>query len=136
MVDTPIIPCTSDIRSFYVERMGIPLSPQLRQDVADDIRAGELSRNAIARKHHISAGSVTNIARAEGLWFENDWMTAVGTEAHRVDCEIARLEREGALLDQYMALTVTNRLRDGQETRAAKKLSYALYNIDRHHSRR
>lgn len=112
-----------------------PLTPEQRAAVADDIRAG-MGRNAIARKHRISTGSVSNIARDEGLHFERDWVTVAGTEAHRIDCELARLERREALLDEYMALTTTSRLRDGRETRAAKKLGYALYNIDRHHSQR
>lgn len=32
----------------------------------------DLGRNAIAGKHHLAAGTVTNIARHEGLWFGDD----------------------------------------------------------------
>lgn len=63
-------------------------------------------------------------------------MTLTGTEAHRLDCATARLEREEQLLDEYTALTTTIRQRDGHETRRARRLSYALYNIHRHHDRK
>lgn len=112
--------------------MPTPLSPIIRRTVADDIRAG-LGRNVIARKHHISPGSVTNIARAEGLWFENDWMTTVGSDAHRSDCEHARLKREAELTNELLSLPQTSRQRDGRETKAHRRLSYKLYDLQRHH---
>ena len=43
-----------------------PLDPTERQAILDDIQAGELSRNAIARKHQRSVSTVTGIAKAAG----------------------------------------------------------------------
>lgn len=114
--------------------MTAPLSPEKRAAIVHDIRftIPKLGRNAIARKHGVAAGTVTKIARAEGLWFDNDWITQAGSEAHRVDCALARMNREDELLDQYLALPQTCRQRDGKETRAHRRLSYALYNVNRH----
>lgn len=114
--------------------MPAPLSKQTRDAVLQDLTAGELGRNAIARKHHVSAGYVTKIAREEGHWFDNDWRTSTGTEAHRIDCAAARLDREEQLMHDLLALPQTNRQRDGKETRAHKRLSYKLYDNNRHHN--
>lgn len=114
--------------------MPAPLPRETRGAIADDIRAG-LGRNAIARKHSVSAGTVTNIARSEELWFANDWMTMTGTEAHRVDAEAARMKREDELIDRLLALPQTTRQRDGRETKAYRRISYALYDVKRHHGR-
>lgn len=110
------------------------LAPETRRAIADDIRYGELGRNAIARKHHVAAGTVTNIARHEGLWFGDDWRTGIGTHAHRVDCELKRLEREAELMNDLLALPQTTRQRDGRETKAHRRLRYQLYDLDRHHA--
>lgn len=115
--------------------MPAPLSREIRSLIASSIRFG-IGRNKIARTLGISAGFVTKVAREEGLHFSNDWMTTTATEAHQVDCELARLERQEELLGEYMALPQTSRLRDGKETRRSKKLSYALYDLDRHTKRR
>jgi hypothetical protein len=44
--------------------MPAPLDPTLVAAITEDIRARELSRNAIARKHKVSGGAVTKIAKA------------------------------------------------------------------------
>jgi len=38
-----------------------------RNDILNDIETGQLSRNAIARKHRVALGTVTNIAQENGL---------------------------------------------------------------------
>lgn len=50
--------------------MPAPLSDELRAAILADIRAGELSRNAIARTHGVGQGTVTLIARAAGESFD------------------------------------------------------------------
>lgn len=110
-----------------------PLAAERRAAIAEDIRAGELGRNAIARKHHVAAGTVTNIARDEDLWFPNDWRTTTGSEAHRADRAMQRIQREAELLDELLALPQTSRQRDGRETKAHRRLSYKLYDLQRHH---
>lgn len=114
--------------------MPAPLPRNQREAIAQDIRAG-MGRNAVARKHGVSAGTVTKIARTKGLFFERCTQTAVASRARSIDCAAARVDREEALLQQYLALPRTFRLRDGRETRAARRLSYKLYDINRHHSR-
>ncbi|WP_022891245.1 hypothetical protein [Agromyces subbeticus] len=109
-----------------------PLPRELRDRVADDIRAG-MGRNAIARAHGISTGSVTNIARDYELWFERSAHTAEATRAQQIDQWAARIEAEDKLLSQYFALTRTTN-RSGEPTRSERRLSYALYNVRRHHN--
>ncbi|UOE43084.1 hypothetical protein [Agromyces larvae] len=109
----------------------MPLSRALREAVADAIRDGG-GRNATARQFGISPGSVTNIAREFHLWFENDWQTTTTAEAHRIGAAVARLEKEDQLINQLLT-TSTIRLRDGRETKAHRRISYALYNLRRHH---
>jgi hypothetical protein len=113
----------------------MPLSQQTRDAVEADIRAG-LGRNAIARAHGISAGSVTNIARSAGLWFDNDWRTTTATEAHRIDAAAARLDREEQLWNAYLNHQARYTA-DGRETKGSarerERLSYKLYDLDRHH---
>lgn len=115
--------------------MPAPLPRELRQTIVNDIRAGDLGCNAIARKHGVAPSTVSGIARAEGLCFERCGHTAPAAKARSVDSAAARIDREEALLQQYLALPRTFRLRDGRETRAARRLSYKLYDISRHHSR-
>lgn len=43
--------------------MPAPLDPAKREAIEEAIRAGELSRNAIARQHHVAQGTVSRIAR-------------------------------------------------------------------------
>ncbi|GAA1768359.1 hypothetical protein [Agromyces humatus] len=110
----------------------LPLPRSTREAVAADIRAGK-GRNAIAREHGISPGSVTNIARDYGLWFDRSTQTAIATHARQVDLWAARVTKEDKLLNQYLALTTTM-TRSGRPTKAEKRLSYALYNVNRHHN--
>lgn len=111
-----------------------PLPPELRAAIIEDIGVRRLGRNEIARKHSVSPGVVTKIARAEHLHFENDWRTHVGATAHRLDCEFKRIEREDELLREVLELPQTTRRRDGRETKAYRRLSYKLYDLQRHHS--
>lgn len=54
------------------------------------LHAEGLARNEIARRVHISAGSVTNICRAEGLTFDRS-ETKQATEARSVDLAAGRI---------------------------------------------
>ena len=114
--------------------MPAPLPRDKRDAIAADIRAG-LGCNATARKHHVAPSTVSTIARSEGLWFANDHMTTTAAECRRWHAEKARTAREDELLDQLLNLPRTTRARDGRETRAHRRLSYALYNLHRHHNR-
>lgn len=110
----------------------LPVPRSTREAVADEIRAGR-GRNELARAYGISPGSVTNIAREFHVYFSNDWRTREASEARRIDAELARLEKEQQLLDELLRLPTTTRRRDGRETKAYRRISYALYNLRRHH---
>lgn len=43
--------------------MPAPLDPQVREAIEADIQDGHLSRNDIARKHHVSGSTVTKLAK-------------------------------------------------------------------------
>jgi len=47
--------------------MAKPITPEERAAILADINAGELPRNAIARKYKRSPGTISNIARENGL---------------------------------------------------------------------
>lgn len=115
--------------------MPAPLAAEVRAAIADDIRAGELGCRAIARKHQVAASTVSTIARHEGLAFDNDWMTTTATDCRRYYAEIERGKREDALIEELLSLPQTSRARDGRETRAYRRISYALYNLRRHQGR-
>lgn len=107
-----------------------PIPSALREDILLDIRGGILGRNAIARAHGVSTGTVTNIARAAGAFFPRCANTAAATRARKIDLALARVERETELWEIYLA---TPARRDGTEPRRARRASYALYDIHRKH---
>ncbi|WP_309617704.1 hypothetical protein [Salinibacterium sp.] len=110
----------------------VPIDPKLREQIGDDIAVG-FGRNDIARRHSVSPGLVSKIARERGLGFRNAWMAGDAVKARQIDLWAARAEREDELLNQYLALpTTTNR--NGRPTREEQRLSYALYNVNRHHN--
>jgi transposase-like protein len=67
------------------------LSDQAREAITADIRAGALSRNAIARKHEVSPSLVTKLAREAGQpeAFERQ-RTAKAVAAAQVDAKALR----------------------------------------------
>ncbi|WP_242890783.1 hypothetical protein [Actinomadura litoris] len=72
-----------------------------RAKVLKAIKAGKLSRNAIARKHGVSVGTVTNIAKAAGLtsaFDRSNGKTARATQARKFDALAARAK---LLVDLY-----------------------------------
>lgn len=77
------------------------LDPQVRAAIVVDIQDGQLGRNAIARKHHVGLGTVTNIAQAEGLRDAFDRrQTARATADRQIDLAARRaLFAENALDD-------------------------------------
>ncbi|PRX91974.1 hypothetical protein [Allonocardiopsis opalescens] len=88
--------------------MPAPLPAQKRAAILADIQAGELSRNAIARKHKVSVGTVTNIANKAGLTtaFDRSGVEkatrARVADAAAVRAEVSRkfLDRANEMLDQ------------------------------------
>jgi hypothetical protein len=102
------------------------IDAELRRRIGDGIGMG-LGRNELARRHGVSPGLVSKIARERGLWFENCTMTATATQAQQIDQWAKRADREDELLHKYLAL-------DNTDSRKARKLSYALYNVSRHHN--
>jgi len=110
----------------------VPISSVLRERIGDDIAVGH-GRNEIARRYDVSPGLVSKIARERGLGFRNTWMVDVAVPARQIDLYAKRIERMDELLDEYLALPKTVRP-DGKRTRREKRLSYAIYNLERHHN--
>lgn len=111
--------------------MPAPLDPMVRAAIVWDMRAGA-GCNQIALQRGVSPGTVSKIARQEGHFFKRAVHTATAARAHQIDCAAARLEKEIELTRQYLTSPGTRR-RDGRETKASRRLSYQLYNLDRHH---
>lgn len=71
------------------------IDDETRAKILKDIKARKLSRNAIARKHGVSVGTVTNIAKAAGLtsaFDRSNHKTARATQAAKFDAEAARAQ--------------------------------------------
>lgn len=114
--------------------MPAPLSRERREAIADDIRAG-IGCNQTARNHHVAPSTVSGIAREHGLHFDDEWMTTTAVTCRRNYAELDRMEREDDLIEELLALPQTSRARDGRETKAHRRLTYALYDVNRHHGR-
>jgi hypothetical protein len=110
----------------------LPIPHSTRDGVAEAIRAGQ-GRNELAREFGISRGAVSKIARENGLGFSAGWRTAAASQARQIDLWAARVERTGKLEQELLKLSSTQR-RDGTPTKAWDRLSYALYDVDRHHN--
>jgi hypothetical protein len=112
-----------------------PLAPELRQQIGDDIAAG-FGRNEIARKYGVSPGVVTKICRERHLYFANDWMVGTAAHARQVDLFARRDARIAELEAQLEDLILSGKASraNGKDTRAYKRLTYALYNAKRHHN--
>ncbi|GAA3736310.1 hypothetical protein GCM10022239_10250 [Leifsonia bigeumensis] len=110
----------------------MPISQELRQRIGDDIFVG-FGRNEIARRYKVSPGLVSKVARERGLSFKNTWKVGTAVRAPQIDQWVARVERQDELMEQYFHLP--NPMRpNGEPSRAEKRLSYALYNVNRHHN--
>lgn len=99
-----------------------PLAADKRAAILTDIRAGELSRNAIARKHSVSVGSVTNIAKKaeEHTAFDRS-QTVQATRAREADTASVR----ASLAARRTAFAV--HLQDVAEREAGKLTAPTLY---------
>lgn len=76
-----------------------PTPDHIRQAIITDITTGQLSRNAIARKHNVAQSTVTRIAEAEGLADAFDrTQTKNATEALRSDNKAKRAELQELFL--------------------------------------
>jgi hypothetical protein len=82
-----------------------PLDPAKRAAILADIRAGTLSRNAIARKHDVAASTVTKLAKDTGdtTAFDRS-QTEKATRAQEADSRSRRAELAAALLDDAAKL--------------------------------
>lgn len=70
-----------------------PLADNVRAAILTDIRAGKLSRNAIAKKHGVGAGTVTRLAQdAAGPTPFDRSKTVQATRAREADTAEARAE--------------------------------------------
>jgi len=84
--------------------MPAPLAPARRAAILADIQAGK-PRNQIARDHHVSAGTVTNIARQAGETEAFDRSaTLKAARAKQVDNKAKRAQLQADLLDDAQRL--------------------------------
>lgn len=80
--------------------MASQLTPDERAAILADIQAGELSRNAIARKHKRGAATITDIAKTAGLTDAFDRSdTETATRARAADMKARRAVLAADLLD-------------------------------------
>lgn len=73
-----------------------PIPARKRNRIASSIRDG-LTRNEVARKHSVAAGTVTRIAKAEGLSFDRS-KTKNATEARQADTDAMKVKLAGETL--------------------------------------
>lgn len=79
----------------------MPLDPHTRAAILTDITTGQLSRNAIARKHNVASSTVGAIAQAEGHADAFDrTATKNATQAAQVDSKARRVALSKRLLDR------------------------------------
>jgi hypothetical protein len=73
--------------------MPAPLDPVIREAILTDVRAGDLSRNAIARKHGVANATVTKLAKdAHVVGAFDRTNTEKGMRARAFDAKVARAE--------------------------------------------
>lgn len=81
------------------------IDDSIRAAILADIRTGKLSRNAIARTHAVSVGTVTNIARTAGLTQAFDRsQTHQATRAREVDAAAIRADLTARRLTMAVTL--------------------------------
>ncbi len=105
-------------------------SDHLRQQIGDEIAVG-FGRNEIARRHGVSPGLVSKIARERGLGFRETPRVSAAAHARQIRAWEAREDRLDELIAQYVATPLR---RDGRPTKMQRRLSYAIYNATRHHN--
>jgi hypothetical protein len=82
-----------------------PIDPGLRAAILTDIKTGQKNRNQIARERGVSPGTVTNIAKAEGITSAFDrTKTQNATRAKQLDDAAARAEEVELLRADVMRL--------------------------------
>jgi len=81
---------------------GARISRVVIEAIIGGIAAGK-GRNAIAREHNVSVGTVTGIAKAEGLTFDRS-LTKAATEAKVSDNKLRRASIISGLLDDVEEL--------------------------------
>lgn len=110
---------------------------QLRNEIGDEIAVG-FGRNDIARRHGVSPGLVSKIARERGLCFRNAWMVDTAAHARQIDLWKLRVEKAEELEREHFAIikarTAGHPEKEPKTTRREKKITYAIYDLDRHHN--
>ena len=82
-----------------------PIPERKRKAILKDVRAGKMSRNAIARKHGVAPSSIRLIADRAGIESAFDRSTTKSaTRAHMVDLAAKRAELAELLLEDARAL--------------------------------
>lgn len=81
---------------------GNSIRGERRQQVIDLVNQG-LPRNQVAERTGLGRGTISGIAKAEGLTFDRE-RTRVATEARQVDNKARRAQLSAALLDQINAV--------------------------------
>lgn len=110
---------------------------QLRNQIGDEIAVG-FGRNDIARRHGVSPGLVSKIARERGLGFRNAWMVDTAVHARQIDLWKQRVEKAEELDRDHFAIIKSLASRNPEKahktSRREKKITYAIYDLDRHHN--
>ena len=76
-----------------------PLPPKKRAAILADIKAGQKSRNQVARDHGVSTSTVSGIAKQANLTEAFDRSgTEAATRARVIDCKAAREQLKSDLL--------------------------------------
>lgn len=101
-----------------------PIPDDLRSAISTDLAAG-VGRNATARRHGVSTGLVSKVARSVGQTFPNAPTRA--TECARIDAALARIEREKQLIQEQTLALAHRRLR------RARRLEKRINDINRFH---
>jgi transposase-like protein len=90
--------------------MPVPLAPEKRAAILEDLRAGK-TRNKAARDHGVSYSTISKIAAAEGIAFDRS-QTKKATEAAQVDHAAALVKLAarhaalaGAILSSFEVMT-------------------------------
>jgi hypothetical protein len=107
-----------------------PVPAKTRREIAMRIESGD-GRNELARQYGLSTGVISKIAREHHLLFAKTGVAIAATQARMIDQWAARTDREDELLSEYLGLETTMRP-DGSASRKEQRLSYALYNVNRH----
>jgi hypothetical protein len=112
----------------------IPIPLETRRRIAGHL-AITGKRNATARHFGVSTGVVTKIAREFAIYLSGAEHTHTATHARQIDLWAARIAKLEKLEAEFNEAQM-NRAMSGSPLPSTKerRISYALYNTDRHHN--